>query len=78
MMDGIADEPMPCPFCGCHSVEVQEIMDGWSEVTTAAYVVCDACAAQGPEHNSIAEAVWQWNQPTRDAEISRPAVQTGD
>lgn len=49
-------------------------MDGWSEVTTAAYVVCDACAAQGPEHTTVDEAAWQWNQPTRDAEISRPCI----
>jgi len=56
----------PCPFCGCKSVEIQEVCEGSYEKTTAAYVICDACCAQGPECNTIDEAQWQWNQPARD------------
>lgn len=62
-------ELKPCPFCGCKSVWTQEIIDGFGDAVTSAYVACDACCAQGPECNSVDEAEWQWNQPTRDAEI---------
>lgn len=64
---------LPCPFCKLQAgLFVQEIVDG-NDVTTAAYVKCDACEAQGPECRAVADAEAMWNkapQPLSDAQGS--------
>lgn len=48
----------PCPFCGGNGK--------WSPKFYATIITCDACGADGPPCDDIAEAAGAWNRRVGD------------
>lgn len=53
-----AEQRLPCPFCGCTDLRVNEPDVGGFEV------MCWFCAASGPNCDSREEAINEWNNRT--------------
>ena len=43
---------LPCPFCGCEQLTVQDFAD---------YIECDRCGAEGPSGHTVRAAKHSWN-----------------
>lgn len=58
---------LPCPFCGYHDVEIDEIEIG-------SYAVdCPDCRCIGPYGGDIMGAIREWNRAPRPATAPDPS-----
>ncbi len=59
-----SEEPLPCPWCGCHEIEPFRGSGGhW-------FCICrnSACKAEGPWHPTRDLAVESWNRVAKLAQ----------
>lgn len=56
----VKEELEQCPFCGSQHIETIAIEDKAPRYS----VWCFACEAEGPNSESIEEAILRWNQRT--------------
>lgn len=66
-------KPAPCWFCKDPLVQIETIEDSGGN-TTAAYVICDECGAQGPRTILADDAIELWN--TRHADEPQTVPET--
>jgi len=67
--------PLPCPFCGCEKVVVNQGRGTeppiyWAQCNSDAQEPLD-CIGEGPQADTPDEAVQKWNRRTADAEVTR-------
>lgn len=67
--------PLPCPFCGCEKVVVNQGRGTeppiyWAQCNSDAQEPLD-CIGEGPQADTPDEAVQKWNRRTADAENAR-------
>lgn len=56
-----SEQPLPCPFCDTDKVVVRDNTGPKICSAAHAWVACLLCATEGPEKDSVAEAITAWN-----------------